>query len=100
MDSILDNYHYIPTSLTDSTGLPIMRCVPKMETNVIMVYGMGNTTKVIYRPTCIAPGVDTHYVHNYNVHLAGHFQMNAHKMSGKLNLSVLLSAVQFVRFVN
>lgn len=67
MDSILDNYHYMPTSLTDSTGLPIMRCVPKMETNVIMVYGMGNTTKVIYRPTCIAPGVDTHYVHNYNV---------------------------------
>ena len=44
-----------------------MRCVPKMETNVIMVYGMGNTTKVIYRPTCIAPGVDTHYVHAYNV---------------------------------
>ena len=67
MDSILNNYHYIPTSPTDSSGSPIMRCIPKMETNVIMVYGMGNTTKVIYRPTCIAPGVDTHYVHAYNV---------------------------------
>ena len=32
-----------------------------------MVYAMGNTTKVIYRPACIAPGVDTHYVHDYNI---------------------------------
>lgn len=67
MDSILNNYHYVPTFLTDSSGPPIMRCIPEIETNVIMVYGMGNTTKVIYRPTCIAPGVDTHYVHAYNV---------------------------------
>lgn len=28
---------------------------------------MGNTTKVVYRPACIAPGVDTHFVHNFNV---------------------------------
>ena len=44
-----------------------MRCIPQMESNVIMLYEMGNTTKVVYRPTCIAPGVDTHYVHAYNV---------------------------------
>ena len=47
--------------------IPVSRCIPNMETNVIMVYAMGNTTKVIYRPACIAPGVDTHYVHDYNI---------------------------------
>lgn len=67
MDFVSDNYYYMPTRLIDSQGYHIMRCVPKMESNVIMVYEMGNTTKVVYRPTCIASGVDTHHVHNYNV---------------------------------
>ena len=67
MDFVSDNYYYMPTRLIDSQGYHIMRCVPKMESNVIMVYEMGNTTKVVYRPTCIAPGVDTHHVHDYNV---------------------------------
>lgn len=67
MNPTIDNYYYIPTPLTDSSGFPIMRCIPKMETNVIALYTMGNTTKVVYRPACIAPGVDTHFVHNFNV---------------------------------
>lgn len=73
----MDSYYYVSTPLfttlphkykngQDMT-IPVSRCIPNMETNVIMVYAMGNTTKVIYRPACIAPGVDTHYVHDYNV---------------------------------
>ncbi len=79
MYSIIDNYHYMPTSITDSTGLPIMRCVPKMETNVIMVYGMGNTTKVIYRPTCIAPALIRIMYMPIMLRLAGLFLMSERK---------------------
>ena len=100
MDSILNNYHYIPTSLTDSSGSPIMRCIPKIETNVIMVYGMGNTTKVIYRPTCIAPGVDTHYVHAYNVASGWTLPDERTKEEREAESLALLLVVQFVRFAN
>ena len=98
MDSILDNYHYMPTSLTDSTGLPIMRCIPKMETNVIMVYGLGNTTKVVYRPTCIAPGVDTHYVHAYNV-ASGWIQPDERTQAEREAESIRTSVSRSVRAV-
>lgn len=73
----MDTYYYVSTPLSvtlpqkykngQNMTIPVSRCIPNMETNVIMVYAMGNTTKVIYRPACIAPGVDTHYVHDYNV---------------------------------
>ena len=73
----MDSYYYVSTPLLTTLPhkykngqdmtIPVSRCIPNMETNVIMVYAMGNTTKVIYRPACIAPGVDTHYVHDYNV---------------------------------
>lgn len=73
----MDTYYYVSTPLStilpqkckngQNMTIPVSRCIPNMETNVIIVYAMGNTTKVIYRPACIAPGVDTHYVHDYNV---------------------------------
>lgn len=73
----MDSYYYVSTPLSvtlpqkykngQNMTIPVSRCIPNMETNVIMVYAMGNTTKVIYRPACIAPGVDTHYVHDYNI---------------------------------
>lgn len=73
----MDTYYYVSTPLSvtlsqkckngQNMTIPVSHCIPNMETNVIMVYAMGNTTKVIYRPACIAPGVDTHYVHDYNV---------------------------------
>ena len=95
----MDTYYYVSTPLSvtlpqkykngQNMTIPVSRCIPNMETNVIMVYAMGNTTKVIYRPACIAPGVDTHYVHDYNVASP----MNAHKMTAKQNLSVHLLAV-------
>ena len=68
----MDSYYYVSTPLLTTLPhkykngqdmtIPVSRCIPNMETNVIMVYAMGNTTKVIYRPACIAPGVDTHYI--------------------------------------
>lgn len=100
MDSILNNYHYVPTFLTDSSGPPIMRCIPEIETNVIMVYGMGNTTKVIYRPTCIAPALIRIMYMPIMLRLAGLFLMSERKRNVKLNRSALLLVVQFVRFAN
>lgn len=46
---------------------PVYRCIPKLESNVIRLYALGNTSKVSYRPVCIAPGVDTHAIHDFNV---------------------------------
>lgn len=73
----MDTYYYVstPFSITlpqkyadgQNMTVPVSRCIPCMETNVIMLYAMGNTTKVVYRPVCVAPGVDTHHVHAYNV---------------------------------
>ena len=82
MNPTIDNYYYIPTPLTDSSGLPIMRCIPKMETNVIALSTMGNTTKVVYRPACIAPGVDTHFVHMLSVCSAISYQKRMNRRQG------------------
>ena len=46
---------------------PVYRCIPKLESNVIRLYALGNTSKVSYRPVCIAPGVDTHTIHDFNI---------------------------------
>lgn len=60
--------HYVPV---DDIGTveerPVFRCIPKLESNVIRLYALGNTSKVSYRPVCIAAGVDTHAIHDYNV---------------------------------
>lgn len=60
--------HYVPV---DGIGTveerPVFRCIPKLESNVIRLYALGNTSKVSYRPVCIAAGVDTHAIHDYNV---------------------------------
>ena len=98
MNPIIDNYHYMPTPLTDSSGLPIMRCIPQMESNVIMLYEMGNTTKVVYRPTCIAPGVDTHYVHAYNV-ASGWIQPDERTQAEREAESIRTSVSRSVRAV-
>lgn len=55
--------HYVPV---DDIGTveerPVFRCIPKLESNVIRLYALGNTSKVSYRPVCIASGVDTHAI--------------------------------------
>lgn len=46
---------------------PLWRCVPEMESQVIRLYKMGNTSKSVLQPSCVAPGVNTRAVHEFNV---------------------------------
>lgn len=72
--------HYVPV---DDIGTveerPVFRCIPKLESNVIRLYALGNTSKVSYRPVCIAPGMSANptitgnlLIHTFHCRLKSH----------------------------
>lgn len=59
---------YIHDDIGTVTGIePILRCMPDMEEQVIRLYKLGGNSKSVLQPSCVAPGVNTHAVHEYNV---------------------------------
>ena len=45
----------------------VERCIPNTQHNLLLVNGIGNTTKLTVQATAISKGVDTHAVHQFNL---------------------------------